>query len=89
MKTSKVKEESHKKFTYHGRNITGRENLITCERTNELTQTSLTEFIHSVVNTFLFFGVRSIHCTMHGSERVVKAGKSWEHLPHDMNMKWI
>ena len=24
---------------------------------------------------FLFFGVRSIHCTLHGSERVVKSGE--------------
>ena len=46
MKNGKERGEPGK--IYHVRNVIGRENLITCGRTNELAHALLTEYTHSV-----------------------------------------
>ena len=68
MRTKNGKERGEPGKIYHVRNVIGRENLITCGRTNELTHALLTEYTRSVMKAlWLTEGNRQHYVTLPSS----------------------
>ena len=61
MQTKNGKERGESGKIYHMRNIIGRENLITCGRTNELAHAILTEYTRLITKALCLIEQSSEH----------------------------